>query len=95
MGSVVGYYSYLDTTGFIYSIEKATDNGHIFGGGDNLKNGIETEIFDKYGIFDKSTLTSKVLADFGDNFKADYEENINDGFPILDWQPQESAVPNV
>lgn len=47
------------------------------------------------GILNKSTLTSTVLANFGNNFKADYEkESINEGFPILNWQPTKSAEPN-
>lgn len=88
VGSVVGYYSYIDAD-YIYGLEKETENKPILGNGDNLKNAT------KKGLFNKSTLTSTVLANFGNNFKADYEENINDGFPILDWQPQESVGPNV
>lgn len=56
--------------------------------GDNLKNGTEK------GLYDKSTLTNKVLSDFGSDFKSDYEESINEGFPILSWQPSKTAIPN-
>lgn len=57
--------------------------------GSDLQNGTQQ------GILNKSTLTSTVLANFGNNFKADYEkESINEGFPILNWQPTKSAEPN-
>lgn len=52
--------------------------------GDNIQNAT------KQGMLNKSTLTSTVLANFGSNFKSDYEEeSVNDGFPILSWQSKE------
>ena len=89
IGTIVGSYSYIDAD-YIYGLEKETGDKPIFGDGNNLQNATQK------GIFDKSTLTSNILSNFGESFKADYEgESVNNGFPILMWQPKRSDGDNV
>lgn len=87
-GSINGYFYYMDAD-YIYSLEKVTQSNNNWGGGSSYINAT------KQGIFNKETLISTVLSEFGENFKQDYEgsESVNDGFPILTWQVQKSKMP--
>ena len=87
-GSINGSFIYLDTD-YVYSLENTTATNLNWGTGSYYINAT------KQGVFDKNTLTSTVLSEFGENFKQDYEgdESVNDGFPILSWQAEKSKMP--
>lgn len=88
VGSINGYFLYLDTD-YVYSLENTAQSNNNWGVGTYYINATNQ------GIFDKDTLTSTVLSEFGENFKQDYDgtESVNDGFPILSWQAEKSKMP--